>query len=52
MQSTGSNFNSQNSLNFSNVTEEDLGFIQQAENELNQKRQDKVILIAYDKMQQ
>ena len=51
MQSADINSQTQNSFNFSNITEEDLGFIQQAENQLNQKRQDKVVLIAYDNIQ-
>ena len=51
MQSADINSQTQNSFNFSKITEEDLGFIQQAENQLNQKRQDKVVLIAYDNIQ-
>lgn len=51
MQNTDATPNTQNSFQFSNITQEDLGLIQQAENQLNQKRQEKVVLIAYDKVQ-
>jgi hypothetical protein len=50
-ESTSSNIGSQ-LFNFSNINPEDLKFIQQAENQLNQSRQDKLVLIAYDKTQQ
>ena len=50
-ESTSSNISS-HSFNFSNINQEDLRFIQQAENQLNQTRQDKLVLIAYDKTQQ
>ena len=54
MQNAESNSNSvdSHSFNFSNVNQEDLKLIQQAENQLNEARQDKLVLIAYDKTQQ
>ena len=38
-----------NSFPFSQVSQDDLKIIQQAESQLNQSNQDKVVLIAYDK---
>lgn len=40
------------SFEFSKISSEELEIIRQAENQINQDKQDKVILIAYDKNQQ
>lgn len=48
MQNTDGAKNLMGSFCFSNISEDDVAIIRQAENQLNQNKQEKVILIAYD----
>jgi|GEM_PF-6138352 len=52
MQGINDNPKFTDSYHFSNINQEDLKIIQQAENQLNQREENDVVLIAYNKNRQ
>ncbi len=48
MDNTNTDKNALDSFHFSCISDDEVAVIRQAENQLNQNKQDKVVLIAYD----